>query len=267
MQALPPPQRACVLVFAGSDPSGGAGIQADVQAVAAQGAHALTVVTALTVQDNNRVYAIHAVETALVIAQAQTLRAAIPIAAVKLGIAGNRANAQAIAEFIRGLKLEQPGLPVVLDPVLGSGNGDALAVDDALHTVAPLLEVATLILPNLPEAARLCAQAGTPLRQAQLLLQYGCEDVLIKGGHGSGPAVSNLWLHGSQAGDWRREWQWPRLPGEFHGSGCTLASAVAGQLAMGRSIEEALHAAQAYCQLALAKAYPIAGGQWMPART
>ncbi len=260
-------QRPCVLVFAGSDPSGGAGIQADVQAVAAQGAHALTVITALTVQDNNRVYAVHPVDTALVVAQAQALRATIPVAAVKLGIAGNRANAHAIADFIRELKMVKPDLPVILDPVLGSGHGDALAADDALQTVAPLLQVATLILPNLPEAARLCAQAGTSLQQAQRLMRFGCTDVLIKGGHGAASMVSNLWLHGAQAGQWRREWLWPRLAGEFHGSGCTLASAIAGQLALGRSMEEALHAAQAYCQQALTGAYPITGGQWIPART
>ncbi|HTD03334.1 hydroxymethylpyrimidine/phosphomethylpyrimidine kinase [Undibacterium sp.] len=259
-------QRPCVLVFAGSDPSGGAGIQADVQAVAAQGAHALTVVTALTVQDNDRVYAVHPVGPELVIEQARALTARIPVAAVKLGIVGSRANAQAIADFIRALQHRQPGLPVVLDPVLGSGHGDALAVENAVQAIAPLLEVATLITPNLPEAGLLCAHTESLLRQARHLLQYVCADVLIKGGHGNGELVSNLWLGRSQTGNWRKEWQWPRLPGEFHGSGCTLASAIAAQLALGRGMDHALDTAQAYCQQALASAFAIAGGQLIPAR-
>jgi len=260
------PQRPCVLVFAGSDPSGGAGIQADILAIAAQGAHALTVLTALTVQDNDRVHAIYPVEQDIVIEQAQALLAKLPVAAVKLGIVGSRANAQAIAGIVRVLQQRQPGLPVVLDPVLGSGHGDALAVDNAVQAIAPLLEVATLITPNLPEAALLCPQTDSRLEQARHLLRHACTDVLIKGGHGSGELLSNRWLSSPQTGDWRQEWQWPRLPGEFHGSGCTLASAIAAQLALGRSMRDALEVAQAYCLQALASAFSIAGGQMIPAR-
>ncbi|MES2070305.1 MAG: hydroxymethylpyrimidine/phosphomethylpyrimidine kinase [Pseudomonadota bacterium] len=261
------PQRACVLVFAGSDPSGGAGIQADLQAIAAQGAHALTVITAMTVQDNDRVHAVYPVAPDVIVRQAQALIDKIPVAAIKLGIVGSLANAQAIAGVIRELKQRQPQLPVVLDTVLGSGHGDALAVENAVRVIAPLLEVATLITPNLPEAGLLCPDAATPLQQAQQLLRQTCTDVLLKGGHGSGALVSNLWLNRLQTDRWRQEWQWPRLPGEFHGSGCTLASAIAGQLALGRSMEHALDMAQAYCGQALANAYAIAAGQLIPART
>lgn len=260
------PQRPCVLVFAGSDPSGGAGIQADILAIAAQGAHALTVLTALTVQDNDRVHAVYPVEQDIVVEQAQALLAKLPVAAVKLGIVGSRANAQAIAGIVRALQQRQPGLPVVLDPVLGSGHGDALAVDNAVQAIAPLLEVATLITPNLPEAAVLCPQTDSRLEQARHLLRHACTDVLIKGGHGSGELLSNLWLSSLQTGEWRQEWQWPRLPGEFHGSGCTLASAIAAQLALGRSMRDALETAQAYCRQALASAFSIADGQMIPAR-
>lgn len=261
------PQRACVLVFAGSDPSGGAGIQADLQAIAAQGAHALTVITALTAQDNDRVHAVYPVAPDVIVRQAQAVIDKIPIAAIKLGIAGSLANAQAIAGVIRELRQRQPQLPVVLDTVLGSGHGDALAVENAVRVIAPLLEVATLITPNLPEAGLLCPDAATPLQQAQQLLRQACTDVLVKGGHGSGALVSNLWLNRLQADRWRQEWQWPRLRGEFHGSGCTLASAIAGQLALGRSMEHALDMAQAYCGQALANAFAIADGQLIPART
>ncbi|MES2106932.1 MAG: hydroxymethylpyrimidine/phosphomethylpyrimidine kinase [Pseudomonadota bacterium] len=259
-------QRPCVLVFAGSDPSGGAGIQADVQAIAAQGAHALTVITALTVQDNNRVHAVHAVSPELVWQQAQALIASLPIAAVKLGIAGSRANSLVIADVIRSIKLTQPGLPVVLDTVLGSGHGDALAVDNAIDVIAPLLQVATLITPNLPEAALLHPAADSLLEQARHLLQNGCVDVLLKGGHGSSELVSNRWLSKGADG-WRKEWMWPRLQGEFHGSGCTLAAAIAAQLALGRAMDDALENGQAYCQQALTAAFVIGAGQLIPART
>lgn len=258
-------QRPCVLVFAGHDPGGGAGIQADIEAIAAQGAHALTVITALTVQDNDRVYAVHAVDPQIILQQARCLIAKIPVAAIKLGIVGHAQNAAAIADFIGELQLRQPGLPVVLDTVLGSGRGDALALDDAALAMQPLLKVATLITPNLPEARRLCAgvaDAQDTSAQAQHLLRYRCRDVLIKGGHGSDEQVSNLWF----SGQGQREWLWPRLPGEFHGSGCTLAAAIAAQLALGHEMSVSLQLAQEFAQRSLSQAYAIAPGQLIPQR-
>lgn len=259
--------RPCVLVFAGHDPSGGAGIQADIEAIAAQGAHALPVITALTVQDNDHVYAVHAVDAQIILQQAMTLLAKIPVAAIKIGIVAHGKNAAAIANFIQKIQAQQPGLPVVLDPVLGSGHGDALALDDAVASIQPLLKVATLITPNLPEARRLAAHshAEDSRAQADHLLNYRCKDVLIKGGHGSDEQVCNLWFsqHGQQT---QRDWIWPRLPGEFHGSGCTLAAAIAGQLAMGRDMPTSLQLAQEFSQRSLQHAYRIATGQLIPQR-
>lgn len=262
---MKPKAKPCVLVFAGHDPSGGAGIQADIEAIGAQGAHALTVITALTVQDNDHVYGVHPVDTQLILQQAMTLCARIPVAAVKLGIVAHARNAAAIADFIGKLAARQSGLwglPVVLDPVLGSGQGDPLAVDDAVAAIQPLLKVATLITPNLPEARRLCPQARDVREQATQLLCPPCTDVLIKGGHGSDELVCNLWFHRSG----QRDWRWPRLSGEFHGSGCTLAAAVAGQLAVGATMAQALDNAQAYSQRALEQAFSIAPGQLIPSR-
>lgn len=253
-----------VLVFAGSDPSGGAGIQADIEAIAACGAHALPVITALTVQDNDRVHAVHPVSAELVRQQAQALIDKIAISAVKIGIVGNRANAEAIFAIVRHLAREHPELPVVLDPVLGSGHGDALAVGNAVHVIEPLIPVATLVLPNLPEAAALCNGDRRAQSQAQSLIDRGAHHVLIKGGHGSNERqVLNAWFHEHGS----REWVWPRLPGAFHGSGCTLASAAAAFLAAGKSMEDSLDMAQAYCQRALSLSYPIADGQRIPGRT
>lgn len=263
------PKRPCVLVFAGADPSGGAGIQADIQAIAAQGAHALTVITALTVQDNDRVFAVHPVSTALLQHQAQALIDKVDIAAVKIGIVANRANAEAIADFIRALRLKRPALPVVFDPVLASGHGDALAevgeTRDVVQVLAPLIGLATLITPNLMEADALCEGASLPGTQARILLERGCENVLIKGGHGpEGQDVANLWF--ARTGE-SRVWCWPRLPGSFHGSGCTLASAIAGLLGRGHDMEAAIDSGQQYTQQSLELAYPIAAGQKMPARS
>lgn len=253
--------RPCVLVFAGADPSGGAGIQADIEAISALGAHPLSVITALTVQDNDHVFSIHPVPALLLQQQTQALINKIKISAVKIGIVGNRANAEAIAELLLALKLRQPDLPVVLDPVLASGNGDALALDDAMATIGPLLAVATLITPNLPEAAVLCAGERRLDKQAATLLDL-CQHVLIKGGHGAEDQVCNHWFSGAAS----RSWEWPRLPGEFHGSGCTLASAIAALLANGQSMADAIDLGQIYCQQALETSYAIADGQRIPNR-
>jgi hydroxymethylpyrimidine/phosphomethylpyrimidine kinase len=256
-------KRACVLVFAGSDPSGGAGIQADIAAIAAQGAHPLSVITVLTAQDNDRVYAAQPLAVDLLRQQVQPLIDKFVIAAVKIGIVGSRANAEAIAETIDLLRLQRPDLPVVLDTVLASGHGDALGADDALAVLAPLLALATIVTPNLPEALALCSGDRRADTQAETLFKRGCKHVLIKGGHGSDAKVINRWF----TADDSRSWSWPRLPGGFHGSGCTLASALAAQLALGKGMVEALELAQAYCQETLAQAYSIADGQSIPNRS
>jgi len=244
-----------VLVFAGVDPSGGAGIAADILAIAAQGAHALPVVTALTVQDNDRVFGVQAVAPEWLRRQALALIDKIAIHAVKIGIPGSAANAAVIAQLIAQLRQSRPDLPVVLDPVLASGHGDVLSRDDAVLALAPLLPVTTVIVPNGPEALALGGEAA--------LRAQGCGHVLVTGGHGDGDSVINRWV---DAGGGEREWRWPRLPGEFHGSGCTLASAIAARLAQGVPMQDALDGAQAYCHAALAGAYAIAPGQLMPQR-
>lgn len=244
-----------VLVFAGVDPSGGAGIAADIVAIAAQGAHALPVVTALTVQDNDRVFGVQPVAPELLRRQAQALIDKMAIHAVKIGIPGSAANAAVIAQLIAQLKLLRPDLPVVLDPVLASGHGDVLSRDDAVLALAPLLPLTSVIVPNGPEALALGGEAT--------LRAQGCGHVLVTGGHGEGETIINRWF---DADGEEREWRWPRLPGEFHGSGCTLASAIAARLAQGMPPQAALDGAQRYCHAALAGAYAIAPGQLMPQR-
>ncbi|MCW5296848.1 hydroxymethylpyrimidine/phosphomethylpyrimidine kinase [Herbaspirillum lusitanum] len=257
----PPP---CVLVFSGSDPSGGAGMQADIPAIGALGCHPLSVPTALTVQDNVSVFAVHPIDAELIRHQAQVLIDRFDIRAVKLGIAGNRRNAETIAELILQLRARRRDLPVVFDPVLANGKGDQLSTDDAALAIASLYAVATVITPNLNEANRLCGHQHAPEQQAAILMQRGCENVLLKGGHGpQHQDVVNRWFGPEGA---FASWSWPRLPDEFHGSGCTLAAALSAQLAQGLGMRDAIEAAQQYCQHALATSYAIAAGQRIPNR-
>jgi hydroxymethylpyrimidine/phosphomethylpyrimidine kinase len=301
-------ERPCVLVFAGADPSGGAGIAADIQAITALGAHPLPVLTALTVQDNNRVHSVVPVATEIVLQQARALLAAVPVSAIKIGIPGSAENAAAIAQLIVELRAihraaagAAPGWasrlysepPVVLDPVLRSGHGDALGHGDAALALAPLLPLATLITPNGPEAAALARHAravtttaaavlnhtagvasaavldavalhahNDALSYAHTLRALGCQHVLVTGGHDEGEQVINRWLGPTQ----QQNWHWPRLKGSFHGSGCTLASAIAALLAQGVSMAQALAKGQGYTQRALSASYAIAPGQRIPQR-
>ncbi|WP_395005323.1 hydroxymethylpyrimidine/phosphomethylpyrimidine kinase [Undibacterium sp.] len=266
-------QRPCVLVFAGHDPSGGAGIQADIEAIAAQGAHAVPIITALTVQDNNRVHAIYPVSTEILREQFDAVFAQLPIAAIKLGIVGSFDNANLIADCIARLRQRQPEIFVVVDPVLASGHGDALAIQDPLHALRPLLAYATLLTPNLPELARLIRVEDSDSNEDQkaeiLCRQFSC-DVLLKGGHAQGELVSNHWFQRQSAPTLsiqKTSWHWPRLHGEFHGSGCTLAAAIAGRFALGDNAPRALSLAQDYVQQCLRNAYAIASGQAIPSRS
>ncbi|MGH8854739.1 MAG: bifunctional hydroxymethylpyrimidine kinase/phosphomethylpyrimidine kinase [Telluria sp.] len=242
-----------VLVFAGLDPGGGAGLAADIAAIGALGCHALPVATALTVQDNNRVHEVRPVDTAFLIRQADALIDTCSIDAVKIGIPGSRENAAAIARLLRQLRAADATLPVVLDPVLASGLGDPLGKGNALAALAELLPLATVLVPNLPEA--------------QALGTVPCEHVLVTGGHAgkdeTGDVIINRWLCD---GVEQRAWHMPRLPHSYHGSGCTLASAIAARLALGDPIDVALEHAQDYCHQTLAHAFWIAPGQRIPRR-
>ena len=252
---------ACVLVFAGLDPSGGAGIQADIQSISAAGAHVLPIITALTVQDNQHVHEVYPVDPEVLREQARVLvDQGTRIDAIKIGIVGSVANAKVIADVITLLRATNADLPVVLDPVLASGHGDMLSKGDAVQALAPLRQLATIITPNLPEARALCGVEAINT-QADILLR-DTPNVLIKGGHGEDDVIVNRWF---STGD-QRYWTWPRLWGEFHGSGCTLASAIAARLAQNIPMEAALDTAQQYTHHSLVNAFSIAPGQQIPNR-
>lgn len=260
-----PPAPPLVLVFAASDPSSGAGIQADILTLASLGCHPLTALTAVTVQDTVGVRSVQAVSAELLEAQARTLLEDMPVAAFKLGLLGSVENVVAVAEIVS----DYPDLPLVFDPVLASGRGDPLSDEEMIAAMRELLlPQTTLLTPNAPEARRL-AESDEDAEEpdlptcAQRLIDLGAQHVLITGTHEHTAQVINT-LYGTE-GCLRRD-SWERLPGSYHGSGCTLASAITACLASGATLEEAVRDAQEYTWQALAHGFRAGMGQFIPDR-
>jgi len=236
-------------------------VQADLLTLAALGCHPLSVLTAITAQDTRGVHGMHTVEDGWVASQARRVLEDMPVDAFKVGVLGSAANVEAVARAIEKF----PRLPVVLDPVLASGRGDALA-DEATREAlrARLLPLTTVLTPNSLEARRLTGDDGATLQDcATRLLEMGCKQVLITGTHESGAQVLNT-LYGANGK--LREDRWPRLPGGYHGSGCTLASALAAFLARGLPVPEAAREAQAYTWSTLQHGFNAGAGQSLPNR-
>jgi len=249
-----------VLLIAGNDPSGGAGLAADIQAVTAAGAHPAPVVTALTVQDSRDVRRVQAVPAELVLEQARAVLADMPVAAIKLGLLADAATGRAVAALLR----EHAAIPAVVDPVLAASGGGALAEDALLDVyLKDIFPLATLITPNAAESRRLAPGAADPATRAAALLKTGARYVLIKGGDEDSPEVQN---HLFGPGGLHQETAWPRLPGGFHGSGCTLASAIAARLASGTDVQHAVREAERYTWTALERAWPLGRGRRIPDR-
>jgi len=257
-----PPQ---VLVFAASDPSSGAGIQADILSLASLGCHPLTALTALTVQDTTGVQSVHPVSAELLEQQARTLLEDMPVAAFKVGVLGSVENVLAVAEIVS----DYPEIPLIVDPVLASGRGDDFSGEEIISAIREvLLPQTTLLTPNAPEARRLAESDEDESEPdmtvcAQRLIDMGCQYVLITGTHENTPEVINT-LYGPE-GIIRHD-QWARLPGSYHGSGCTLASAIAGCVAGGASIEDAVRDAQDYTWQTLKNGFRGGMGQFIPDR-
>jgi len=255
-----------VMTFAATDPSGGAGLQADILTIASMGCHPLSVVTAITVQDTSGVDDVQPMDAEWVIDQARTVLEDMPVAAFKIGLLGSVENVTAIAEIIS----DYPEIPLVFDPVLASGRGDELANEDMVYALRELLLPQTTILtPNSMEARRLVVDEDNEQDDpslpdcAQRIAQLGCEYVLITGTHEHTPKVINT-LYGERG--MVRSDNWPRLTGIYHGSGCTLASAIAALLANGLPMEEAVREAQEYTWEALKYGFRPGMGQHIPDR-
>ncbi len=260
----PPPS---VLSFAGNDPSGGAGLQADMLTIASMGCHPLSIVTAITIQDTTGVDDVMPLDAEWVADQARAVLEDMPVYAFKMGLLGSIEIIAAIAEVIS----DYPHIPVVMDPILTSGRGDELANEAMIDTMCELLlPQVTVLTPNSLEARRLAQQEDdNPDIEldfglcAQRILKMGCEYVLITGTHENTVQVVNTLFdtNGIVRAD-----EWERLENTYHGSGCTLASAVAASLANGLSVGESVLKAQDYTWRTLQGGFRPGMGQYIPNR-
>jgi hydroxymethylpyrimidine/phosphomethylpyrimidine kinase len=255
-----PSSRPVVLCLSGHDPSGGAGLQADIEALLAQGCHAAPTVTALTVQDTVDVADFRVLDRDWVLAQARAVLADLPVAAIKLGMLGS----VDMVDTVLQLRQELPDVPLVCDPVLRAGGGGALGKDEVGYAMRErLFPVSTIATPNLPEA-RILAELpdGSADQCAEKLLPF-VRHLLITGGHGDEQEVHNRLF--SRDGS-HHSFTCQRLPGSYHGSGCTLASALAGRLAQGEELVSAVRSALDYTWRTLRDAEQPGHGQYIPRR-
>lgn len=248
--------RGRVLVIAGSDSGGGAGIQSDVKAIMAMGGFAATAVTAITAQNTLGVHAIHPLPPDLIQAQIEAVLSDIGADAIKVGMLGDAPTVLRVAEC---LARSAGSIPLVVDPVMVAKGGESLLAIEALDAMRQkLLPMATLLTPNLPEAECLLGCPITnPAVAVRTLLRFGATAVLLKGGHGSGPVLTDILAEA----DGNTLFTMPRIDSRHtHGTGCTLASAIAAGLAQGMALGAAVTRARHYIQEAIRTAPGFGAG-------
>jgi len=249
-----------VLAFSGHDPSGGAGIQADIEAVTGVGSHIATVITALTVQDTQHVEKVYPTDPLIIKEQAKAILEDMPVKAFKLGLLGSIENIEVVHEIIHQYR----DIPVIMDPIVRSGTGTVLADDEMTLAYSDLLFPLTkIVTPNSNEAINFAPESDNLGSCAQELMDDGCEYVLITGTHSATADVVNSLYHAHKKIE---EYRWPRLPHEYHGSGCTLASSLAAFIAQGYDIKEAVMASQQYTWDTLNQGVQLGMGQMHPLR-
>lgn len=254
-QALP-----VVMVFAGNDPTGGAGMQADIEALSSMGCHTAPIITAITIQDTQDVKGYFPLDMPTVIEQARTVLEDMPVAAFKIGMLGSVDAIEAVSTIL----VDYPDQPVIFDPVLASGGGEELADAEMIEAITRLLlPKATIVVPNSIEARSLAREADVLDACAHELMDMGAEYVLITGSHEQTEKVENVFYGNNRILD---TFSWDRLEGVYHGSGCTLASAIAGLMAQGLDPLSAVHEAQEYTQKTLKSGYRVGMGQLLPDR-
>jgi hydroxymethylpyrimidine kinase/phosphomethylpyrimidine kinase len=255
-KADPMTAAARVLIIAGSDSGGGAGIQADIKTVTMLGGHAMTAVTAITAQNTLGVTAVHPVPAEIILAQIDAVVADFGVDAVKIGMIGSAFAAKQVAVRLQELKTADPDLPIVFDPVMVATSGAALADDDTVAAFGRLMDVATLATPNLPELNRLTSEEDPVAAALHLVGKHGCA-VLIKGGHDEGDALADALIEE----DNMTSWQGQRIDTEqTHGTGCTLASAITTLLAQGSTLADAVARGREFVRVALFEAPGLGQG-------
>ena len=256
-----PHARPNVLCLSGLDPTGGAGIQADIETLSANGCHCLPVITSLTVQDTHNVVRTQPVAVNLLRAQLATLLADVPVHAIKIGLIDNLDNLRLISEVIA----DHQNLPIVADPVLKAGGGFNFSNSDLVDAYrSHILPRVTVLTPNTDELSALCLdEHDDQAVAASTLMQLGCQHVLVTGTHAQTQDVTNTLYHNNAPAEY---WVWPRLPGSYHGSGCTLASALAAGLALAQPLTQATCNAQTFTWQALQRGWQAGQGQALPDR-
>ena len=254
------------MTFSATDPTSGAGLQADVLTLASLGCYPLSVTTAVSAQDTIGVESLTAISAELVNDQARSILEDMEISVFKCGLLGSSENITAVAE----IAADYPDIPLIIDPVLASGRGDDLVNAEMMGAMLELLfPQSYLITPNSYEARRLVIEGDENFEDisieqcAERFKLLGCQNVLITGTHENTKSVINtLFLESKDA----IPYYWDRLPGSYHGSGCTLTSAIAGYLALGFSLESAVEQAQNFTWQALKNAFKPGMGQAIPDR-
>jgi len=248
---------AVVMVIGGMDPSGGAGLCADIQTLSAMGCHAAPVVTAITVQNTVELRSFQSVEASLIEAQMRTVLDDLSPSVVKTGMLVNRE----IISVVSSVLGKHPEIKVIVDPVINSNNDERLSEGSLIVPLKKLLfPVASIITPNILEARLLAGKEAAADDCAALLSECNC---MITGTHAESTKVINAYY---QRGRKLREWIWPRLKFEYHGSGCTLASAIAAGVAHGLDMEQALEQAQQFVINSLWAGFRPGHGQHIPGR-
>ncbi|MEA2119157.1 hydroxymethylpyrimidine/phosphomethylpyrimidine kinase [Halovibrio sp. HP20-50] len=258
---LPP----VVLVLAGHDPTGGAGLIADSEAIAACGGWAVTIPTALTVQNCHNVTRVIPSDPNAMRQMAEVL-SEMQVAAIKIGLLADEATLRATEQIIRRF----PGIPVVADPVFSAGGGTELSTAQLRQLyVDRLLPLVDILTPNRSELGQLTPTLMSPFddtARAVALMSQGCQAILVT--TTDEPLTNNdqQVVHTLHSPDTTRQWQWPRLPEQFHGSGCTLASAIAARLAVGERLLTACEQAQHFTWQSLSQGFQPSSGQCLPNR-
>ena len=254
------PSLPVVLVFAGNDPTGGAGMQADIESIGSMGAHAAPVITCITVQDTQNVKSYFPLDLGGIVEQARAVLEDMPVAAIKIGMLG---SLEAI-EAINSILVDYSDVPVVLDPVISAGGGASLMDAQILDALCDLLiPKTTILVPNSVEARMLAREADVLDACAQELMDMGAEYVLVTGSHEQTGQVENLFYGNGRLID---TFYWERLPHTYHGSGCTLAAAIAALMAHRVDPLSAVFEAQEFTWKSLQAGYRLGMGQLIPNR-
>jgi len=249
------------MCFSGLDPTGGAGIQADIETLFSAGCHCLPVITANTVQTTENALAVTPVEATVLVAQARAVLEDIPVQCFKIGLTAS----VACIEVLHTLLLDYPQVPVVMDPIVRAGGGFEFSSEDILAAMRSLLiPLTTVLTPNTEEIKQLAPSADNVDACANELLDLGCKNVLLTGTHATTADVINRLYTAHQQ---TVLYSWPRLIHSYHGSGCTLAAAVAAGLAHKLSVPESAQRAQRFTWESLSHGIRAGFGQHLPNRS